>query len=204
MQKIIQELMITQLLCSDHHNIIKIYQVGKNQSSSEDTIMIVEEYIDFKFYHNLYPSFDPIDVKYYAYELLRTINYMHSKGVIHQSIKASSIPIDPKLNKLRLKNWRNAIIMINNHDHHHHPNIKSSSYMKPSELTHMNNQKSNYFKSPEMLLGYSNISYSTDIWSFGCLLAGWLFRKNVFFKMQEEDKRKGGQIYAVAKVCGLR
>jgi len=32
-----------------------------------------------------------------------------------------------------------------------------------------------YF-SPEMVLGFEDITYSTDMWSFGCILADWIFQ----------------------------
>jgi casein kinase II subunit alpha len=205
-QKIIQELIITQLLCDDNNNIIKIYQIGKNRS--EDTIMIVEEYVDFMFYHNLYPTLDPNDVKYYSYELLRAINYAHSKGVIHQAIKPSSILIDSKLQKLRLKNWDHAVVVMRYNSYDINPSSPSNSNNKFKSLSDhhssiYHNQKNNYYRSPEMLLGHHNITFSTDMWSFGCLFAGWIFLKNIFFKSRQDiDKLKGGgQLYTIAKVC---
>ena len=39
-----------------------------------------------------------------------------------------------------------------------------------------------YVQAPELLLSYDRYSYSVDMWSFGCLLAGLLFKKDVFFK----------------------
>ena len=137
LQKIIQELIITQLLCDDNNNIIKIYQVGKNRS--EDTIMIVEEHVDFMFYHNLYPTLDPNDVKYYSYELLRAINHAHSKGVIHQAIKPSSIPIDPKLQKIRLKNWDHAVVVMRYNSYDINPSSPFNSNNKLESTVHCYN-----------------------------------------------------------------
>jgi casein kinase II subunit alpha len=169
--------------------------------------MIVEEHVDFMFYHNLYPTLEPNDVKYYSYELLRAINYAHSKGVIHHAIKPSSVPIDPKLQKLRLKNWDHAVVVMMYNSNDVNPSLPSNSnnkFKSPSDHhSSIHNQKTtNYYRSPEMLLGHHNITFSTDMWSFGCLLAGWIFRKNIFFKSRQDmDKAKGGQLYTIAKVC---
>lgn len=55
------------------------------------------------------------------------------------------------------------------------------------------------YKSPEMLLGSTDLDYSSDILSYGCILAGWLFRKNVFFSNSDKQINKN-PISNIAKV----
>lgn len=55
---------------------------------------------------------------------------------------------------------------------------------------------SKHFKSPEMLLFYEYATYSTDMWSYGCMLAALLLRKQVMF----EGTTAHRQLHSIAKV----
>ena len=41
---------------------------------------------------------------------------------------------------------------------------------------------SRYFKAPELLIPYNYYDYSMDMWSLGCMMAGIMFKKEPFFK----------------------
>jgi serine/threonine protein kinase len=50
-----------------------------------------------------------------------------------------------------------------------------------------------FYKGPELLCDIRDYDYSLDIWSVGCMLAAFLFRKQVRRQQQlEGDCRKGG------------
>ena len=82
------------------------------------------------------------------------------------------------------------------------------SYMTVTQFKYNNctdtlASKNNFFRSPEILLNSKIITYSTDMWSFGCMLAGWIFRKNVFFRNIEDEANKASQIVTIARVREL-
>lgn len=57
---------------------------------------------------------------------------------------------------------------------------------------------SRYFKGPELLVDYGYYDYSLDIWSFGCILASMLFRREPFFHGNDNHD----QLVRIVKVLG--
>ena len=55
------------------------------------------------------------------------------------------------------------------------------------------------YQSPEQLLGYPYLDYSVDMWGFGCILASWVFKRNIFFKNNKKINKKN-QLKVIAKV----
>ena len=54
------------------------------------------------------------------------------------------------------------------------------------------------FKGPELLVDFQLYDYSLDMWSFGCMLAGMVFRKEPFFNGQDNYD----QLVKIARVLG--
>jgi casein kinase II subunit alpha len=54
------------------------------------------EYIDTNDvdFRTLYKSFSDYDIKYYMFQILKALDYCHSKGVMHRDIKPQNIVID--------------------------------------------------------------------------------------------------------------
>jgi len=55
------------------------------------------------------------------------------------------------------------------------------------------------YLSPEVILGYENITYSADMWSFGCILAGWIFQRASFFN---GDDSSSSYLLSIIKILG--
>jgi serine/threonine protein kinase len=53
----------------------------------------------------LYPTFSDYDIRYYMFQLLRALDFAHSKGVMHRDVKPHNIMIDHKKRQLRLIDW---------------------------------------------------------------------------------------------------
>uniref|UniRef100_A0A146M280 non-specific serine/threonine protein kinase n=1 Tax=Lygus hesperus TaxID=30085 RepID=A0A146M280_LYGHE len=81
---------------------------------------------------------------------------------MHRDIKPHNIAIDPDNNKLRIIDWGLAEF--------YHPNIDYNVRVA-----------SRHFKAPELLVNMRYYDYSLDMWAFGCVLAGMIFRIHPFF-----------------------
>lgn len=58
--------------------------------------------------------------------------------------------------------------------------------VKDNNISRTIDTETHYF-SPEMVLGFEDITYSTDMWSFGCILADWIFQRPSSSSFFRED-----------------
>ena len=140
---------------------------------------LVYEYIDNTYFHVLYPQLQPIDCQHYGYEILKGIAYFHSQGVFHRDIKPNNIMIDHSIKKLRIIDLGLSKFYF-----------PEDSNIRVGSLSYM---------SPELIIDYPHYDLSVDMWAFGCILAGWLFRVNIFFKQSINEEH---QVLSIAKVLG--
>lgn len=129
---------------------------------SSKTISLIFEYINNIDHRTLYPTLSDLDVRYYIFEVLKALDYCHSKGIIHRDIKPHNIVIDHEKKKLKLIDWGLAEYYFPGKDY----NVRVAS---------------RYFKGPELLLEYNYYDYSLDMWSLGATMAGIIFKKDPFF-----------------------
>jgi len=45
-------------------------------------------------FKTLYPKFTDFDVRYYIFELLKALDFCHSKGIMHRDVKPHNVMID--------------------------------------------------------------------------------------------------------------
>lgn len=141
-------------------NIINYMTIVKDPASQ--TPSFIFEYVDNTEHKQLYATFTDYDVRYYLHELLKALDYCHSKGIMHRDVKPTNVVIDHRNFKLRLIDFGLA-------DYYHPGRLYTLSVA------------SRYYKAPELHLGYKMYNYSLDMWSFGCMAAGMIFQKEPFF-----------------------
>ena len=160
-------------------NIVKLIDVVRDHESK--TPALIMEYVDTGElnFRDLYKSFTVPDIKYYIYEILKGLDYCHSKGVMHRDIKPHNIMIDHKKKKLRIIDWGLAEFYHKGQEY----NVRVAS---------------RYFKGPELLVGYHKYDYSLDMWSLGWMFAGIIFEREPFFKGDDNND----QLVKIVKVLG--
>jgi serine/threonine protein kinase len=119
------------------------------QSKTPALIFEYVNNIDFKV---LYPKLSDFDVRYYIFELLKALDFCHSRGIMHRDVKPHNVMIDHEKRKLRLIDWGLAEF--------YHPSTEYNVRVA-----------SRYFKGPELLVDLQEYDYSLDMWSLGCMLA---------------------------------
>ncbi|RWA10186.1 hypothetical protein EKO27_g4924 [Xylaria grammica] len=175
-KKIKREIKILQNL-SGGPNIVALLDVVRDSQSK--TPSLIFEYVNNTDFRSLYPKFNDIDVRYYIYELLKGLDYCHSKGIMHRDVKPHNVMIDHENRKLRLIDWGLAEF--------YHPGTEYNVRVA-----------SRYFKGPELLVDFQEYDYSLDMWSLGAMFASMIFRKEPFF----HGNSNSDQLVKIAKVLG--
>ena len=130
----------------DHINIIKFYQTDIDIENHE--IFIICEYASNKDLLSLVKEFHPLSIRTiqkFTKEVLRALEYIHNKGIVHRDLKCENILIDKdsvvKLNDFGLSCLRE--------------NQKNEFVGSP------------YWMAPEIYAG-KEWTPAADVWSLGC------------------------------------
>lgn len=176
--KIRREIKILQTLRGGV-NIINLIDVVRDPMTK--TPALIMEYVDTGDldFRTLYKSFSDYDIRFYIFEVLKALDYCHSKGIMHRDVKPHNIMIDHTNKRLRLIDWGLAEF--------YHPQQEYNVRVA-----------SRYFKGPELLIDLQTYDYSLDIWSLGCMFAGMIFQKEPFF----QGKDNYDQLVKIAKILG--
>ena len=175
-KKIKREIKILQTLMGGP-NVVQLIDVVRDPQSK--TPSIITEYIDNTDFKVLYPTFSDYDVRYYIFELLKALDFCHSRGIMHRDVKPHNVMIDHEKRKLRLIDWGLAEF--------YHPHTEYNVRVA-----------SRYFKGPELLVDFQEYDYSLDMWSLGCMFASMIFRKEPFFHGHDNYD----QLVKICKVLG--
>ncbi|CAE6432467.1 unnamed protein product [Rhizoctonia solani] len=175
-KKIKREIKILQNLAGGP-NIVALLDVVRDPISKIPSL--VTEYVNNVDFKVLYPKFTDFDVRYYILELLKALDFCHSKGIMHRDVKPHNVMIDHEARKLRLIDWGLAEF--------YHPKTEYNVRVA-----------SRYFKGPELLVDFQEYDYSLDMWSLGCMFASMIFRKEPFFHGHDNYD----QLVKITKVLG--
>ncbi|KAK8182981.1 kinase-like domain-containing protein [Phyllosticta paracitricarpa] len=175
-KKIKREIKILQNL-SGGPNIVALLDVVRDNQSK--TPSLIFEYVNNTDFRSLYPKFQDYDVRFYIFELLKALDFCHSKGIMHRDVKPHNVMIDHEKRKLRLIDWGLAEFYHAGTEY----NVRVAS---------------RYFKGPELLVDFQEYDYSLDMWSLGAMFASMIFRKEPFF----HGNSNADQLVKIAKVLG--
>jgi len=101
------------------------------------------------------------DINHYGKQLLDVLKHCHSHFIIHADLKPGNILIDPINRHLTLIDWGNS-----------KQKKIDSKYIVDVCCTE-------WYRAPEMELRH-NWSFGVDVWSFGIVIANWLFKNTSF------------------------
>mmetsp|Transcript_65577 Transcript_65577/g.152345 ORF Transcript_65577/g.152345 Transcript_65577/m.152345 type:complete len:337 (-) Transcript_65577:83-1093(-) len=175
-KKIKREIKILQNVAKGP-NIVSLLDVVRDPLSK--TPCLVFEHINNTDWKTLYPKLSLNDVRYYLYQVLKALDFSHSRGLMHRDVKPQNIMIDHEKREVRLIDWGLAEF--------YHPLQENNVRVA-----------SRHYKGPELLVDDQLYDYSLDIWSLGCVTAGLTFKKEPFFCGADN----ADQLAKIAKVLG--
>lgn len=90
-RKVKREIKIMQNLSGDPH-IPQLIDIVKDSPSRSPCL--IYQFTDNEDYKTLYPRLNDFEIRFYMYELLKTLDFAHQSGVMHRDIKPNNIMID--------------------------------------------------------------------------------------------------------------
>ncbi|KAJ0254835.1 Mitogen-activated protein kinase 10 [Hirschfeldia incana] len=147
----------------EHENIIGINDVIlPPQRDAFEDVYIAHELMDYDL-HDIITSnqeLEPVHYKYFLYQILRGLKYIHSANVIHRDLKPNNLLVNTNC-QLKICDFGHA--------------RGTSEYNAMTEYV-----VTRWYRAPELLLNSSVYTSAIDIWSVGCIFLELLTRKTVF------------------------
>jgi casein kinase II subunit alpha len=159
------------------NNIIRLIDIVRD-SSTKTPALILEPAPNTNF-KGLFIELADIDLRLYLYQILQALDYTHSMGIMHRDVKPGNIRIDHGNRTLKVVDWGLADFYVPKREN----NVRVAS---------------RYYKAPELLLECGCYHYTVDMWGFGALMAGWVFKKEPFF----HGSHNLDQLYKIVKILG--
>jgi p38 MAP kinase len=113
--------------------------------------------------------FRPLHLKYFMFQIVHGLKYMHECGIAHRDIKPSNILVD-----------KSGIVKI--------CDFGLSTGMLDPDAALTNCVVTRYFRSPQLLLGSTSYSYDIDMWALGCTFVEILTGQVLFPGRDDEDQ----------------
>ena len=160
-KRILREVKILGIL--KHENVVQLFDVCTNSDFLRfNTIIIIVELMDTDL-HSIIYSDQRLSIdhrRYFVYQILRALKYMHSANIIHRDLKPSNLLVNANCD-LKLCDFGLARVINDNE-------------FKSEYIT------TRWYRAPEVLLLFDKYGPEIDIWSVGCIFAELLLRKPLF------------------------
>ncbi|OAD06126.1 hypothetical protein MUCCIDRAFT_137721, partial [Mucor lusitanicus CBS 277.49] len=154
----------------NHPGIVKLYWTYKDNRSLYFVLDLAKNGELYTYIRRLAP-FDGETTKFYAAEILLSIEHIHSRGVIHRDIKPENILLDDNLH-IKVTDFGSAKIITENENaaagDGENTSASARSFVGTAE-----------YVSPELLRSDA-VSKEADLWAFGCVIYQMLSGKSPF------------------------
>ncbi|EDQ92556.1 uncharacterized protein MONBRDRAFT_13771 [Monosiga brevicollis MX1] len=152
-----------------HPNIVSILTIQRPPATTADfkDLYVVLELQECDL-HRIIHSDQPLSeahVRYFLYQLLCGLKYIHSANVLHRDIKPGNLLINSDCS-LRIGDFGMAREMASKPEQH-------QNFMTEYVATR-------WYRAPEVLLSFDRYTQAIDMWSVGCILAEMLGRRHLF------------------------
>ena len=141
-------------------NIQNLIELVRNKT--KNSLCLVSDYYMYDPFEDYCAKMTLKDLRAYMLELLRGLEFIHGKGVIHRDIKPHNVLYSFKSRKMKIIDFGQA-----------------DFYLPDGQLSPR--VSSRFFKAPELLMEYPFYNYSVDVWAAGIILASLIFDRYPFF-----------------------
>ncbi|CAG07587.1 unnamed protein product [Tetraodon nigroviridis] len=152
-----------------HDNIIAIKDILQPNlpHSAFKSVYVVLDLMESDLHQIIHSAqtLTPEHTRYFLYQLLRGLKYVHSANVIHRDLKPSNLLVNENC-ELKIGDFGMARGLSS------HPE-DCRSFMTEYVATR-------WYRAPELLLSLNHYSLAIDLWSVGCIFAEMLGRKQLF------------------------
>lgn len=173
-KRVLRELKLLRHLGS-HANIVKMtdtFHGWAEPAESFNTVYTISPLWDTDL-HKIIKSPQPLSpahARYFVYQLLRGLKYVHTAHIIHRDLKPANVLIKADCSlaicDFGLARGVNEAAVLN--------------LENPLELTSGNNVVTRWYRAPELLMNAVHYGAAVDMWSVGCILAEILGRHVLF------------------------
>ena len=170
----------------NHPNIIKLnsYFFTKGENDNETYLSCIMEFIPetlsniIRKYAKEYKQMEEIYVKLYSFQMIKSLAYIHAKGICHRDIKPQNILINLDTHQLKLCDFGSAKKLIKGQ--------LSIAYIC-----------SRYYRAPELAFGSREYTNEIDMWSIGCVIGELVLGRPLF-----PGKNASDQLVEIIKILG--
>jgi mitogen-activated protein kinase 1/3 len=147
----------------DHENVIALKDIIRPpQTENFNDVYIVYELMDTDLHQIIRSNHQLTDdhCRYFLYQLLRGLKYVHSANVLHRDLKPSNLLLNSNCD-LKIGDFGLA------------RTTSETDFMTEYVVTR-------WYRAPELLLNCSEYTAAIDIWSVGCILGEIMTRQPLF------------------------
>ncbi|XP_061667115.1 mitogen-activated protein kinase 7 [Syngnathoides biaculeatus] len=152
-----------------HDNIIAIKDILQPNlpHSAFKSVYVVLDLMESDLHQIIHSAqaLTPEHTRYFLYQLLRGLKYVHSANVIHRDLKPSNLLVNENC-ELKIGDFGMARGLSSQAEESH-------SFMTEYVATR-------WYRAPELLLSLNHYTLAIDMWSVGCIFAEMLGRKQLF------------------------
>jgi len=157
-QRTYREIMF--LLRIEMIHIVKLHNVHRAENDKD--IYLVFEYMETDLHAVIRANIlEDVHKQYIIYQLLKSIKYMHTGGLLHRDIKPSNLLLNTECH-MKVADFGLARSIAS---------VESGGSAKPVLTDYV---ATRWYRAPEILLGSTKYTKGVDIWSVGCIM-GELF-----------------------------